>query len=171
MILKRIFAYTIDYFLIILYAVLLFLLNYAIHKLLDKPLEQHPITANLIGFFTLTLPVFLYFFLYESSSKKGTIGKQKMKIQVQNNTKRNVFIRVFFKIFPWEMAHFGIHWAMYYDTNGMEIPLWNWVVNILPQILVVFYFITILISKGHSSFYDRIAKTKLTKLTASNAKT
>ncbi|WAC02758.1 RDD family protein [Lacinutrix neustonica] len=162
MILKRIFAYCIDYFVIIIYAALLFLLTYTIHKILDQPLTQlDPITGNVISFFTLTLPVFLYFFFYESSSKKGTIGKQWVKIKVENNSKRNIFIRVFFKIFPWEMAHFGIHWALFYSNQGVEIPLWNWIVNIVPQIIVIIYFITIVLSKGKSSIYDRIANTRI----------
>ena len=145
------------------------MITYAAHEVQNKPLEpQHPIVGNLISFITLTLPVFLYFFFFESSAKKGTIGKQLMKIQVQNNTKKNVFIRIFFKILPWEIAHLGIHWSIYYYINGMEIPVWNWIINIFPQVIVLFYFITVIFSKGHSSFYDKIAKTRLIKSTEQN---
>ncbi len=162
MILKRIFAYCIDYFVIIIYAVLLFLVVFVIHKILDRPIEQSdPITGNLISFFTLTLPVFLYFYFYESSSKKGTLGKQRLKIKVENNSKRNIFIRVLFKIFPWEMAHFAIHWSVFYTNKGMEVPLWNIVITIVPNVIIVIYFITIVLSKGKSSIYDKIAKTSI----------
>ena len=164
MLLKRILAYTIDYFVIIMYAALLFLFTYSVYQILDKPIEpQDPITGNIISFITLTLPVFLYFYFFESSTKKGTIGKQIVKIKVINNSKKNIFIRVLFKIIPWEIAHFGIHWSVYYNELGAEIPVWNWVVNILPQVIIIFYFITIVFSKGESSFYDKIAKTKIEK--------
>ena len=104
---------------------------------------------------------FMPVFPISEQNKKGTLGKQWMKIGLKNNSKRNIFIRVLFKILPWEMAHFGIHWSVYYDTNGLEIPLWNWVVNILPQVIILFYFITIVLSNGKSSIYDKIAKTRI----------
>jgi uncharacterized RDD family membrane protein YckC len=144
------------------YAVLLFFITYTTHKITNTPLEpQDPIKGNIISFFSLTLPVFLYFFFYESSRKKGTIGKQLQKIEVGNNSKKNVFVRVLFKIAPWEMAHFGIHWSVYYSTNNMEIPTWNLIVSIFPNIIVIGYFISIVITKGKSSIYDRIAHTSI----------
>lgn len=162
MILKRIFAYCIDYFVIIIYALILFAITFTIHKILDKPIEfQDPVTGNIISFFTLTLPAFLYFFFYESSSKKGTLGKQWLKIKVENNSKRNIFIRVLFKIIPWEIAHFAIHWSVFYSNKGMEVPIWNIVVTIVPNVIILIYFITIVLSKGKSSIYDRIAKTSI----------
>jgi len=80
MILKRILAYTIDYFVIIIHAALLFLFTYSIYQILDKPLEPHgPITGNIISFITLTLPVFLYFYFFESihSFHSHSTGKEK----------------------------------------------------------------------------------------------
>lgn len=162
MILKRILAYLIDYLVIITFAALLFLITYGIHKTNDMPIEpQDPITGNLVSFFTLTLPVFLYFYFLESSSKKGTFGKQLQKIQIINNTKRNIFKRVFLKVLPWEIAHFGIHWSVYYYTENLEIPIWNWIVNITPQIIIIVYFISIVASKGKSSIYDNISRTSV----------
>lgn len=162
MIFKRIFAYVIDYLLIMLYAVLLFLISYSIHSINDSTMKvQDPLTGNITSFIFITLPVFIYFYLYESSKRQGTFGKQLQKIKVQNNSKRNVFIRVFMKVLPWEIAHFGIHWSFYYDSQNLEIPLWNWVVNIIPQIVVILYFISIVMSKGKSSVYDKIANTSI----------
>ncbi|WP_299228246.1 RDD family protein [uncultured Psychroserpens sp.] len=160
MILKRILAYLLDYIIIIAYAGILFLLTLVIHHISDKPIiTQDPITGNVISFFTLTLPVFLYFYFYESSSKNGTLGKQKLKIRVINNTKRNVFIRVLLKILPWEIAHFAVHWSVYYSNKNIDTPLWVWVLLILPQIIVLIYFMSVLLSRGTSSIYDRIANT------------
>jgi uncharacterized RDD family membrane protein YckC len=162
MIRKRILAYCIDYFVIIIYAIILFSISYAIHEISEKPLEPlHPITGNLFSFFSLTVPVFLYFFFYESSSKKGTLGKQLLNLKVENNKKKNIFIRVLFKIIPWEIAHFGIHWSVFYSRQEVEIPLWNWIINILPQIIIIIYFITIVLSKGKSSIYDKTSRTRI----------
>jgi uncharacterized RDD family membrane protein YckC len=162
MIIKRILAYCIDYLVIMIYAIVLFSIVFITHKILDKPLEQlDPITGNVISFFTLTLPAFLYFFFYESSSKKATLGKQWLKIKVENNSKRNIFIRVLFKIIPWEIAHFALHWSVFYTNQGMEVPIWNWIITIVPNVIIVIYFVTVVLSKGKSSVYDKIAKTSI----------
>jgi uncharacterized RDD family membrane protein YckC len=163
MVLKRIFAYGIDYVIIMIYAGILFLISYGIHSINNLPIEvQEPITGNIISFLSLTLPVFMYFFLSESSKKQGTLGKQILKIKVQNNTTKNIFIRVFLKILPWEVAHFGVHFMMYYDSLNIEIPLWNWIIIIAPQVLVLIYFISVLKTKGKSSLHDRVANTSIT---------
>jgi uncharacterized RDD family membrane protein YckC len=162
MVFRRILAYMIDYLVIVCYAGLLFLVTYVIHMAQNRPLEmQDPITGNIISFLTLTMPVFLYFFLFESSSKKGTFGKQLVKIIIDNNKKKNVLLRVIFKIIPWEMAHVGIHWSVYYSEMGKDIPLWTWIVNIIPQVVVIMYFLSIALTKGRSSLYDKIANTSV----------
>ena len=162
MILKRILAYLIDYMVILLYASILFLISYVVHLILDIPLKnQNPLIGNIISFTTLTIPVFLYFYFFEISYKQGTIGKVKLKLKIINNTKKNIFIRVLFKILPWEIAHIGVHWSIYYTTNNQEIPMWNWFINIFPQVLVLSYFISIMITKGKSSIYDNVANTEV----------
>lgn len=162
MIKKRIIAYIVDYLVIMCYAIILFLVTYTIHAVNNSPLEpQDPITGNIISFLTLTLPVFLYFYFYEIGSERGTLGKQLQSIYVENNTRKNIFVRVFFKIIPWEIAHFGIHWSVHYSTNNIEIPMWNLIVSVFPNIIVIAYFISIVVTKGKSSLYDRIACTSV----------
>lgn len=162
MVLKRILAYTIDYLIIFAYAGILFLVTYSIHTISGIPLEiQDPISGNLTSFLLLTLPVFLYFYFFESSKKQGTFGKQILKLKIENNTRKNVFIRVFMKILPWEIAHFGIHYSVYYNSQDIVIPIWNWTVNIIPQIVVLVYFISVVTSKGKSSIYDKLANTSI----------
>jgi len=165
MVLKRITAYLIDCFIVFLYAVLLFTINYFIHKLLDKPFDNYgPISGQVISFFSLTLPVFIYFYLLESNpKKKGSIGKWFMKLEILNNSRRNVLIRVFFKLLPWEIAHLGIHWSTYYYSIHIDPPLWVWMVNIVPYIIVLVYLLSIFFSKGATTVYDRIANTEIRK--------
>jgi uncharacterized RDD family membrane protein YckC len=164
LILKRIAAYFIDYMVILTYAAILFGVTFLSYRLRDLPMEPvSPLKGNLISFFTLTVPVFLYFYLFESGKFKGSLGKKLLNIQIHNNSKKNVFCRVFFKIIPWEIAHVGIHWSVYYSNQGQEIPLWNWILNILPQIIVLGYFISIILTKGRSSIYDKVARTFIQK--------
>jgi len=59
----------------------------------------------------------------------------------------------------WEIAHIEIHWSVYYSTNNMEVAVWNIIVSVFPNIIVIVYFISIVITKGKSSIYDKIAKT------------
>ncbi|MEM6738122.1 MAG: RDD family protein [Bacteroidota bacterium] len=166
MIFKRIVAYLIDCVIIFFYAASLFAVNYLTHQLLDKPFEAHePIKGHIISFFTMTLPVFLYFFLFEIDGKKrGTLGKRLMKLEVVNNSTKNVFIRVLLKLLPWEIAHFGMHWSTHYYSQGIEAPNWVWLINILPQILVLIYLISLIYAKGTKTIYDRFAKTEVRRI-------
>lgn len=163
MVLKRILAYFIDCVFIFLYAVLLFVVNYYIHQAFDISMElSHPVYEHVISFFALTLPAFLYFFILESNSKrKGSLGKQFLNLKIINNSRKNIFIRVFFKLLPWEIAHVGIHWTTYYDNLGAVTPLWVWIVNFVPYILILTYLLGVIRSKGFSGFYDRLATTKV----------
>jgi uncharacterized RDD family membrane protein YckC len=146
----------IDYFVIALYGTLLFF----VVSLIGIP-DLGPISGQIVAFFTLTLPVFLYFLLMERSSKKGTFGKQLMKLKVlpQEGKSPNYFKRNLLKFLPWEIAHTGIHWMYYFDAISNEPPLWLWFVLILPQIAVFIYFVSIVLSKGSSSFYDQLSFT------------
>lgn len=73
LLIKRGVAFGIDYLIIVIYAVLLFGITTMIN-----PENVNPIKGQFIGFITLTLPVFLYFYLTEKSIYKGTIGKREM---------------------------------------------------------------------------------------------
>ncbi|MBK6355039.1 MAG: RDD family protein [Saprospiraceae bacterium] len=106
-----------------------------------------------------------YIFVFNrKSSWRGTVGKKLQKLIVltdQNKSAKNILLRNILKFLPGELAHTGIHWTIYYTSNGIETPLWTWVILILPQVFVLGYFVTILISKGESSIYDKISKTKI----------
>jgi uncharacterized RDD family membrane protein YckC len=137
------------------------------YSALDKSLEvnTNPIAGHIISLLTMTIPVFLYFFIFESNSKKkGSIGKQFMKLKIVNNSKNNVFIRVFFKLLPWEIAHFAMHWSMFYYSQNIETPIWVWVTSFVPYLFVFVYLISLIISKGRITIYDKIAGTEVKKI-------
>lgn len=161
---KRILAWIIDYGIIAVYATVLFLLTNVILEITSLKPAKNPYIGQLIGFTTLTLPVISYSYFTERSSWAGTVGKRLQKLIVladQNDRPKYVLFRNILKYLPWEMAHTGVHWSIYYTSNNIEIPIWTWIILIFPQIFVMIYFASILISKGESSFYDYFSNTKI----------
>lgn len=152
LIINRVLAFALDYILISCYASILFLVVTGIGVDNLSPLE-----GQLMGFVTLTLPVFLYFYWMERSSRAATLGKRIMQISVQptNGKRKRIFIRNFLKFLPWEIAHVGVHWIVYYSNIEQTAPLWIWIVLILPQVVVFGYFVSILSYRGQSSIYDQ----------------
>ena len=165
LLIKRIKAAFIDYLIIIGYALLLLFITNSITSFTQITLSRDPLKGQLTGFFTLTLPVFLYFYCSEKSKWKGTVGKTLQKIQVQtpaDQSANTLFLRNFLKFLPWELAHTGVHWIIYYSSEKTEAPIWVWVILLVPQLTALVYFISIMSSKGVSSMYDKIAHTKIT---------
>lgn len=163
----RFLAFGLDYVVIAAYATVLFGLTTFI-----KIGELSPPAGQLVGFMTLTLPVFLYFYLMEISKRAATIGKRVMNISVQTNSENSnqkVFIRNILKFLPWEMAHVGVHWMVYYSVLDQSPPVWVWAALILPQVIVLGYVISIVLYKGESSFYDKLAHTRLERNSESKA--
>lgn len=161
----RVIAWIIDFGIIIAYAGLLFLVaNSFFSSIKFEAVDFNPYLGQLIGFLTLTLPVVTYSYMAEKSRWNGTIGKRLLKIRVltaENKSSRKILLRNVLKFLPWELAHTGVHWLGYFETNAMETPLWIWNILIIPQVIMVIYFISIVISKGERSIYDKISATRL----------
>ena len=164
---RRFLAFGIDYILIAGYILLLLGISLFMIKTFEiNTLDKSPYFGQIIGFFTLTFPVFLYFYLSEKSGFKGTIGKNKMRVEVVpiSNIKNNsipILLRNIFKFLPWEIAHTGIHWHMYYFIREMETPIWIWATWIIPQVIILVYVVSIVLNNGESSIYDNMVKTKI----------
>ncbi len=154
----RILAFSIDYLLIIAYGLLLF----GVTTVLDIE-HLSPLEGQIVGFLSLTLPVYLYFYSTERSNRAATLGKRVLNIAVRSDTpnKRAILKRNILKFLPWEIAHIGVHWQVYYANIDETQPLWVWVALIVPQIIVLGYLISIWIYKGQSSLYDRLAGTRV----------
>ncbi|XOV68086.1 MAG: RDD family protein [Fluviicola sp.] len=158
---RRLLAYAIDYAIIALYALILFGMAKMI-GLGKEPLS--PVYAQLLGFATLTLPVFLYFYLSEKSKSRGTLGKRVVKIAVvcnETNNGRHILLRNVLKFLPWEIAHTGVHWVMYYSKYDIQPPIWVWTLLLFPQFIVLGYLISMAIARGKRSIYDKVARTEI----------
>lgn len=156
---KRGLAFLIDYCIIVTYALVLFgsvMVAQAILQF-EVPILS-PWYGQLLGFISLTFPVLLYFFFSEKGNHQGTMGKRILKIRVEGD---NLLLRNILKFIPWEIAHAGVLWFFYFERAGMETPIWVWVLLLLPQVLVVIYFISLLVFRGEQSVYDKIAHTRV----------
>lgn len=161
---NRVLAAFIDYGIMITYATNLFLLSKVISSTNNWDFNNNPFVGQLIGFFFLTLPVVTYCYLTEKGSWKATIGKKLRNLKVVTegaNPSHNILLRNILKFVPWEISHTGVHWIIYYTSTDMETPFWIWIILITPQIVVVLYLISIFTTKGQSSIYDHISKTKI----------
>lgn len=126
----------------------------------------HPLKGQVIGFLTLTLPVVLYCIVTEAGIKHATFGKRIMKIEIVGNplSTGEIVLRNVIKFLPWELAHAGVLWINYINTP--ETPVWIWLLLIIPQVLVVFYIMSIVATKGSRSLYDMVAGTRVRHLTS-----
>jgi len=159
---RRVLAFIVDYAIIIAYALLLFLVSTLLKNHFNVDLNfGSPIKNQILSFFMLTLPVFLYFYLSERSARNATIGKKVMKLEVVSN-KGNIFLRNFLKFLPWEIGHIGVYQIVFYDQQQLPTPIWLWSVLIIPQLIVLIYLISTILSKGKRSIYDLISNTEIT---------
>lgn len=110
----RIYAFLFDYLIIIIYGVVVVgSISFLFQPYTTDLFSTSPVAAQLTGFLMMTLPVSLYFILWECSKWQGTWGKRKMGIRVVDNNGQRIgigrsFIRTAIKFLPWETAHFGI---------------------------------------------------------------
>ena len=159
LLLKRLIAYLIDNIILLLYAYLV--MEAALYFGMAEKVSG-PVQGQLIGLLTLTIPFFLYLYLFEKSKWHATLGKRLMGIKVlgSDGEKANYFLRSFFKLLPWEIAHTGIHW-LFAAEDPENLPLYVWVLMILPQLIVLAYIVSMISSKGRETIYDRLSMTEI----------
>lgn len=105
---QRLRAFIWDYFLIAAYLVIITVVFWLLP--LNERLFADRIQAQVSIFIVLTLPVILYFSIFESSPKQGTFGKQKTGLIVVGDYGKRIgfvrsFARTLLKFIPWELSH------------------------------------------------------------------
>ena len=161
---NRILAAIIDYGIIAGYALLLFFTTTIFLSTTSIDTRTNPLIGQFINLITLTLPVVAYAYFTEKSAWKGTVGKRYRKLKVvtaQNTSNKSILVRNLLKYLPWELAHTGVHWSVYFSSNNVETPIWAWIFLVVPQFIAIVYCISIVLSKGHSSTYDHISNTRI----------
>lgn len=166
--LKRIVAFGIDYCIIAAYGSVLFYLNLQLDNIFHyfEWFSNQPIYAQIIGFLTLTVPVILYFVLFESSPWQATPGKHLLRLKVVSTEYGKppfycLAIRNGIKFIPWEMAHGAVHWSYYYTHQGSDIPVFLILINGTAMTLALFYIVLIFIRKDNRTLYETWSGTRV----------
>jgi len=166
-VIPRIKAFAIDYLLILVYVGFLFGATMLVSKLFDIRLDRlNTITAEIIGFFTLTLPVILYFTVTEAGSFGGSVGKRKLGLKVVSvKLSRPGFLQLlarnFVKFLPWEMAHFFVYQLVERSRSGIQPPGWIMAGLIGSQAMAIIYFLFIVFNKNNRSIYEIASGTRV----------
>jgi uncharacterized RDD family membrane protein YckC len=126
----------------------------------DSAMTQ-PVTAELLGFFLLTLPVVFYFALSEASPVRATSGKRALRLAVvdQNGSRlsaRRALLREAVRFLPWELSH-ALLWRVALSPDHGSISFWVTAGFGVVYALVLLYLATLFIGSQHRTVYDRLA--------------
>ena len=170
---QRIHASLIDYFVILAWMAVLFLIWLLLFLLLGSHPDYlgifGPVGTQIIFFFVLTLPVGLYLYVSESGARHATVGKRKVGLRVvgtdkQVPSKKSILLRTIIKLLPWEIAHTFI-WQMQYVFYQFgyeaDVPMWIFAGLSLSMLLVIFYVAMAVFSKDGRAPHDFVAGTRV----------
>ena len=160
----RVLAFAYDYLIIALYLAVLVGTGIIINSAFPNTaalLFGNPISGQISGFLTVTLPVTLYFALSEASHWQATWGKRKRRLKVIRTDGEPLSIphamgRNLLKFVPWELAHTCI-WQISFSPQDPS-PLIT-VGFVLVWVLVGANALSLITTKTHQSLYDRLAGT------------
>lgn len=127
--LRRVLAFAVDWLVVALWAGALF----GIVMLAggsEPPRPADAWTAQMIGFFAMTLPVTLYFTVCEASPMQATVGKHALALRVLAESGERLpfgaaLLRNAAKFAPWEFGHTVAQQAAYSGAGGF--PAWVWI--------------------------------------------
>jgi uncharacterized RDD family membrane protein YckC len=165
---SRVLAFAFDYLAILLYLIVLFIISLVVSLVLPtiaSTMFGNPVSGQIIGFFTLTLPVTLYFALLESSPWQATWGKRRQRLKVictngERLTRTRAISRTLLKFIPWELAHTCI-WQIRFALQEPSPTIMAGFV--LVWILVGINVIKLWLSPTHQTLYDWLAGTYVVK--------
>jgi len=172
---KRLLAYLVDLLVIYLYIFVLFASSMGVNEIFPfhHLMAKSYVLRHGISFLSLSLPVFLYFFLSEAGPKGATLGKRLMKLKVVPNpfgtiSKKDLAIRNMLKFLPWEWAHTFIHLNPDFLTSGQASTPALIVGYIFPVAIMVVFVIMIFFSSKHLAPYERWSNTRVVQLARPN---
>ena len=107
-----------------------------------------------VGFLAMTLPVTLYFAIFESSNSGASIGKRVVRLRVRTSegdqlTLGRSFLRNALKFVPWEMGHLVAQQSMFSGEDG--VALWVYLPMSLSFLLPLWWFVS-LFQKGKAPY-------------------
>jgi len=164
----RVAAFGLDYILIAGYLILVVAAGAAVNlflPLISHGLFGNPLSGQITGFLIITLPVSLYFILFESSAWQATWGKRRLGLRVTHTDGTRLTIlragsRTLLKFIPWELAHTCI-WQISFAQEAAK-PMITMGFAVV-WILVGANIVSLWISPTHQALYDLIARTYVVK--------
>jgi uncharacterized RDD family membrane protein YckC len=167
MVIKRVKAFAIDYSIILAYIAFLIAATLIVYSIAGWDVRTaRPVEGQLIGFFTLTLPVILYFTISENCKHAGTIGKRKLHLQVvaADLTKAGrgqLLIRNCIKFLPWELAHFFVFRLVYFTRHDIPTPGLVLTGLVASQGVALLYLLCLVFNKNNRSLYELLSRTRV----------
>jgi uncharacterized RDD family membrane protein YckC len=107
------------------------------------------------------MPVTLYFALSESSAKRATWGKKKIRLQVTDTNGGQVHLwrslaRTILKFLPWEISH-TLVWTIVFAPEN--VPIWVNYGFMLVYGWIGLNLASLILTKRHQTIYDLFVKT------------
>ncbi|MFN7249885.1 MAG: RDD family protein [Anaerobacillus sp.] len=165
--LHRFKAFIIDYILIFIYLVGIFIFSVFLFPSLQTFFTGSLFVAQFTGFLLVTFPVSLYFIISDSNIGVQSFGKRKVRIRVVGtNGEALSFLhgtfRTFLKFLPWELSHFLVYRLIYIGDG--EVPFAHYLLGGFIYALIFAYILTAIFTKKKQSLYDIVTKTHVVKV-------
>ena len=156
---RRFIAFILDWLLISIYIVIVFVVNLTLISTKMSLTTENIVLLHLIDFIVLTFPVILYFSLFECSLKGGTLGKQKLRLQVVRTdgsqlTFSRAFLRSILKFLPWQLSHVCLRSIPGWPLSVTELSSWVGVGFSIVWILLSANLVVAITSKRKQTIYD-----------------
>lgn len=124
------------------------------------------VAAEVLGFVVLVLPVGIYLFLCESSSRQATVGKRVLHMRVvagdgSRPGRGRTLIRTIVKLVPWEIAHFFVWQTADVVSRGGEFPAWLVAGLAVANLLPVVYVLVVALQRERRGPHDLAAGTRV----------
>jgi len=120
-----------------------------------------PISGQAAGFLLITVPVTLYFSLFEASARQATWGKQRLSLRVTDLAGARMSLprsigRTALKFIPWELAHLCIWQVTFARDPAAPVYMLGFAIVWLAIAANV---VSLLVSPSCQTLYDRAAGT------------
>jgi len=160
----RILAFALDYLPIAAYLTVLVAAGAWLSRSaqpLSTAVFGDPVSGEATGFLLITLPVTLYFALFEASPRQATWGKRRLGLAVTDLAGGRLSLarsigRTSLKFIPWELAHACIWWVTFAPNPSLPIFIVGFAT---VWLMVAANVVSLLASPARQTLYDRVAGT------------
>jgi uncharacterized RDD family membrane protein YckC len=167
---RRIAAFGVDYVVISIYMLLLVLVGFTVPSF--TRVFESPFGGQVAGIAVLTLPVMLYFSLWEASQHAATPGKRALGVRALRSTGERLTLgrsvaRSAVKFIPWELAHTFLWRIPGWPQPEGEIPAWIVAGFVVVWSIVALNVVLVLRTKRGQTAYDLAADSVVVRYASS----